>query len=62
MSGRWLTSYYSIQDDIRNAGGPWFYREWVEDGNSVTSRQPRDILAFNQAMLKLFARLPAAHR
>ena len=52
---RTLTSYHTIQDDIRNAGGNWVDREVVEDSNLVTSRQPEDIPAFNEAMLKLFS-------
>jgi protease I len=62
VHGRRLTSYHTIQDDIRNAGGEWLDREVVEDGNWVTSRQPSDIPAFNQAMLELFARMTPAHR
>ena len=62
VRGRTLTSYHSIQDDIRNAGGRWLDREVVEDGNWVTSRQPGDIPAFNRAMIRLFARsLAASH-
>jgi len=59
VRGRTLTSYHTIQDDVRNAGGKWVDREVVEDGNWVTSRQPSDIPAFNQAMLRLFAHAPA---
>jgi protease I len=54
--GRTLTSYHSIQDDIRNAGGYWVDQEVVVDGNWVTSRQPSDLPAFNRAMLELFSR------
>jgi deglycase len=63
VRGRTLTSYHTIQDDVRNAGGEWVDREVVEDGNWVTSRQPTDLPAFNRAMLGLFAqnRL-AAHK
>jgi protease I len=53
--GRTLTSYHTIQDDIRNAGGTWVDQEVVVDGNWVTSRQPGDLPAFNRAMLELFA-------
>jgi protease I len=56
VAGRTLTSYHTIQDDIRNAGGRWVDREVVEDGNWVTSRQPSDLPAFNRAVLRLFAR------
>jgi protease I len=55
VKGRTLTSYHTIQDDVRNAGGTWQDREVVRDGNWVTSRQPSDIPAFNREMLDLFA-------
>ncbi len=62
VRGRKLTSYHTIQDDVRNAGGHWLDREVVEDGNWVTSRQPTDIPAFNRAMVRLFSRsLAASH-
>ena len=54
VPGRTLTSYHTIQDDVRNAGGTWVDRAVVEDGNWVTSRQPADLPAFNRAMLFLF--------
>lgn len=55
VKGRTLTSFHTIQDDIRNAGGNWVDREVVVDGNWVTSRKPDDLPAFNQEMLNLFA-------
>lgn len=55
VRGRTLTSYHTIQDDIRNAGGEWVDREVVVDRNWVTSRRPSDIRAFNQAMIRVFA-------
>lgn len=54
VKGRTLTSYHTIQDDVRNAGGNWQDQEMVRDRNWVTSRQPSDIPAFNREMLKLF--------
>jgi protease I len=51
---RTLTSYHTIQDDVRNAGGNWQDEEVVRDRNWVTSRQPSDIPAFNRAMIQLF--------
>src|SRR5437588_164022 len=56
VRGRTLTSYHTLQDDVRNAGGNWVDREVVEDGNWVTSRQPGDIPAFNRAVIRLFSR------
>ncbi len=53
--GRKLTSYHTIQDDIRNAGGHWEDSQVVRDGNWVSSRQPDDIPAFNREMLALFS-------
>ena len=62
VRGRTLTSYHTIQDDIRNAGGRWVDREVVEDGNWVSSRQPADLPAFNRAMIRLFSHsLAASH-
>ena len=62
VRGRTLTSYHTIQDDIRNAGGDWVDSEVVEDGNWVTSRQPGDLPTFNRAMLNLLSRsLIASH-
>lgn len=57
VKGRTLTSYHTIEDDIRNAGGNWEDREVIRDKNWVTSRQPGDIQAFNREMVKMFAEL-----
>ncbi|MBI3542062.1 MAG: type 1 glutamine amidotransferase [Deltaproteobacteria bacterium] len=51
--GRKLTSYHTIQDDLRNAGAQWVDEQVVVDGNLVTSRQPDDLPAFNRELLKL---------
>jgi len=55
VQGRKMTSWPSLQTDLRNAGANWVDQECVVDGNLVTSRKPDDIPAFNAAMLKLFA-------
>ena len=55
VRGRTLTSYHTIQDDIRNGGGHWQDEEVVRDRNWVSSRQPSDIPAFNRAMIELFS-------
>jgi protease I len=54
--GRHMTSYETIQTDLKNAGVRWEDREVVVDGNLVTSRKPDDIPAFNKAMIEAFAR------
>ena len=55
VRGRTMTSYHTIQDDLRNAGANWRDEEVVRDGNWVSSRQPADIPAFNRTMIELFA-------
>jgi protease I len=52
--GRTLTSYHTIQDDIRNSGGTWVDREVVRDRNWVSSRKPDDIPAFDKEVIGLF--------
>lgn len=51
--GRTLTSWPTLQDDIRNAGGTWIDQDVVVDKNIVSSRKPADIPAFNNKMLEL---------
>ena len=51
VRGKRLTSWPSLQTDIRNAGGSWVDEEVVVDGNLITSRNPDDIPAFSQALL-----------
>lgn len=55
VRNRALTSWPSLQTDIRNAGGDWVDREVVTDMGLVTSRRPDDIPAFNQKMIEEFA-------
>jgi len=55
VKGRTLTSWPSLQVDIRNAGGNWVDQQMVHDRNLVTSRGPQDLDAFNPAMISLFA-------
>jgi protease I len=56
VRGRTLTSWPSLQTDIRNAGGKWVNREMVQDGWLTTSRQPADLPAFISAIINSFAR------
>jgi protease I len=55
VRGRRMTSWPSLQTDLRNAGADWVDEEVVVDGSLVTSRKPDDLPAFNDAMLELFA-------
>jgi len=55
IRGRTVTSYRTIEDDIRNAGAHWVDREVVIDENLITSRQPSDLPAFNREMIRAFA-------
>jgi protease I len=52
LHGRRLTSWPSLQTDIRNAGGTWVDEEVVVDGNLVTSRKPDDLPAFNAKLVE----------
>jgi protease I len=56
LKGRRLTSWPSLQTDLRNAGADWVDEEVVVDGNLVTSRNPDDLDAFNAAIVEEFAR------
>lgn len=55
VRGRKVTSWPSLQTDIRNAGGRWEDSEVVADTGLITSRQPDDIPAFNRKMIEEFA-------
>ena len=57
VEGRTLTSYHTIEDDIRNAGGNWMDKEVIREQNWVSSRQPSDIPVFNREMISLFGQL-----
>ncbi len=46
LEGRTITSFPSLQTDIRNAGGNWVDEEVVVDQGLVTSRNPGDLEAF----------------
>lgn len=56
--GRTMTSWPSLKTDLENAGATWLDKEVVVDRNLVTSRNPKDIPAFNREILKVFG---AAH-
>ena len=52
VRGRPLTSWPSLQTDLRNAGAQWVDKEVVVDGNLITSRNPGDLPAFNSQLLE----------
>ena len=52
--GKRMTSWPSLEADLRNAGADWVDEECVVDGYLVTSRKPDDIPAFNEAMIEAF--------
>ena len=55
VRGRKVTSWPSLQTDIRNAGGNWVDEEVVVDSGLVTSRKPDDLPAFNKKIIEEFA-------
>ena len=52
VRGRQMTSYPSIQTDLKNAGANWVDQEVVTDQGIVTSRKPDDIPAFGQKLIE----------
>ena len=51
VQGKRVTSWPSLQTDIRNADGEWVDEEVVVDGNLITSRKPDDLPAFTKTFL-----------
>jgi protease I len=58
VRGRRLTSWPSLQTDIRNAGGEWADEQVIVDQGLVTSRKPDDLPAFNEKMIEEFCEGP----
>lgn len=55
VNGRRITTWPTLQDDMRNAGAEWLDREVIHDRNLVSSRKPDDLPAFNQEILGTIA-------
>jgi protease I len=55
VKGRNITSWPSLQTDLRNAGANWVDEEVVVDDGLVSSRKPDDLPAFNAKIVEEFA-------
>jgi protease I len=53
VAGKRVTSWPSLQADLRNAGAEWVDEEVVVEGRLITSRKPADIPAFSRAIQAL---------
>jgi protease I len=51
LKGRTVTGFFSIKDDLINAGAVYVDQEVVRDGNLITSRFPGDLPAFCRAII-----------
>lgn len=51
LKNKKVTSFFSIKDDMVNAGAEWVDEAVVRDGHIITSRQPDDLPAFCQAII-----------
>ncbi len=60
VKGHTMTSWPTLQDDIRNAGGNWQDKECIRDRNWVSSRKPDDLPAFNKAIVDRVAEVQPA--
>lgn len=56
VRGKRVTSFFSIKDDMINAGANWVDEEVVRDGNIITSRQPDDLPAFCREIVNALVR------
>ncbi|WP_426227118.1 type 1 glutamine amidotransferase domain-containing protein [Pseudarthrobacter sp. DSP2-3-2b1] len=52
IRGRKVTSYHTLQTDLKNAGANWTDEEVVVDQGLVTSRSPKDLPAFNSKVVE----------
>jgi protease I len=55
LEGRTMTSFPSLQTDLKNAGVNWVDEEMVHDCNLITSRKPADLKAFNKELIDTLA-------
>ncbi|OHB51090.1 MAG: protease [Planctomycetes bacterium GWF2_41_51] len=57
LKGKKATCFFSIKDDIINAGADYSDKEVLVDGNLITSRQPEDLPAFCREIIKFLKEL-----
>ena len=62
VRGRTITTWPTLQDDMRNAGANWQDEEFIKDRNWVSSRKPDDLPAFNRECVKLLAETRGGRR
>jgi protease I len=55
VSGRTMTSWPGVRDDLVNAGATWLDEAVVRDRNLITSRGPQDLAQFVPALVQHFA-------
>ena len=55
LKGKTVTCFFSIKDDVINAGARYVDEEVVVDGNLITSRRPSDLPAFMRAIIASLA-------
>lgn len=53
LEGRRVTTYPTLEDDMRNAGAEWEDAEVVVDGNLISSRRPDDLPAFMRSLIEV---------
>jgi protease I len=61
VKGRTITTWPTLQDDMRNAGATWKDEEVIRDRNWVSSRKPDDLLAFNRESVRAVAEARAGN-
>lgn len=57
VKGRHISTWPTLQDDIRNAGGNWDDEKCIRDRNWVSSRKPDDLPAFNEEIVKCLSEI-----
>ena len=57
VKNKTITCVSKIRDDVKNAGANYVDQELVTDGNFITSRVPKDIPAFNQAVAESLSKV-----